>query len=223
MEIGAQTNSVNARIANASAQASQVSEVSSDFETFLKMLTVQMQNQDPLNPVDSSDYAVQLATFSGVEQQVQTNDLLRSLSSILGTSGMAQMAAWVGKEARTFAPAQFNGDPVTLAPNPASISDRAQIIVSDASGTEVERFDIPVSAEPVEWSGLDADGYPRALGQYTFEVVSMAGGEVLSQDPVEIYSTISEVRSQGGETVLILEGGAAVAATQVSALRDPNL
>ena len=41
---------------------------SSDFETFLKMLTVQMQNQDPLNPVESTDYAVQLATFSGVEQ-----------------------------------------------------------------------------------------------------------------------------------------------------------
>ena len=54
-------------------------EVSSDFETFLKMLTVQMQNQDPLNPVDSSDYAIQLATFSGVEQQVKTNDLLASL------------------------------------------------------------------------------------------------------------------------------------------------
>ena len=47
--------------------------LSSDFETFLKMLTVQLENQDPLNPVDSADYAVQLATFSGVEQQVQTN------------------------------------------------------------------------------------------------------------------------------------------------------
>jgi len=40
--------------------------VSSDFDTFLKMMTTQVQNQDPLNPVDSSDYAVQLATFSSV-------------------------------------------------------------------------------------------------------------------------------------------------------------
>ena len=39
---------------------------SSDYETFLKMLTVQMQNQDPLNPVESSDFAAQLATFSSV-------------------------------------------------------------------------------------------------------------------------------------------------------------
>ena len=46
------------------------SALSSDFETFLRMLTTQLQNQDPLNPVDSADFAVQLATFSSVEQQV---------------------------------------------------------------------------------------------------------------------------------------------------------
>ena len=44
--------------------------ISSDFETFLRMLTVQLENQDPLDPTDSADYAMQLATFSGVEQQV---------------------------------------------------------------------------------------------------------------------------------------------------------
>ncbi|MFV2001871.1 MAG: flagellar hook capping FlgD N-terminal domain-containing protein, partial [Paracoccaceae bacterium] len=53
--------------------------VNSDFETFLKLLTTQLKNQDPLKPVDSSDFAVQLATFSSVEQQVKTNDLLTSL------------------------------------------------------------------------------------------------------------------------------------------------
>lgn len=58
--------------------------LTSDFDTFLRMLTVQMQNQDPLDPVDSADYAVQLATFSGVEQQVRTNELLTELSCLDG-------------------------------------------------------------------------------------------------------------------------------------------
>ena len=62
--------------------------ISSDFETFLKMLTTQMQNQDPLNPIESSDYAVQLATFSGVEQQVRTNQLLADLANQMGSSGL---------------------------------------------------------------------------------------------------------------------------------------
>lgn len=66
-------------------QATSKKEISSDFETFLRMLTVQMQNQDPLDPVDSSDYAVQLATFSNVERQVQTNDLLRELKGSLAS------------------------------------------------------------------------------------------------------------------------------------------
>lgn len=223
MDIGTvSTTQQTSAIATSSSSTSN-GEISSDFETFLKMLTVQMQNQDPLNPVDSSDYAVQLATFSGVEQQVQTNDLLRGLTSLMGTSGMAQMAAWVGKEARAPSAAYFDGSPITIAPNPAIIAEKAEIIVRNASGTEVDRFEIPVTADPVEWSGLDGDGYPRALGLYNFEVVSTAGGEILAQDPVDVYSTITEVRSQGGETVLILEGGAAISATQVSALRDPSL
>jgi flagellar basal-body rod modification protein FlgD len=61
--------------------------LTSDFETFLRMLTVQMKNQDPLNPIESSDFAVQLATFSGVEQQVKTNDLLTKLADSFGGSG----------------------------------------------------------------------------------------------------------------------------------------
>ena len=66
--------------------------ITSDFTTFLKMLTTQMQNQDPLNPIDSTDYAAQLATFSGVEQQVRTNSLLADLGTQFGLMGMAQLA-----------------------------------------------------------------------------------------------------------------------------------
>ncbi|MEM9127629.1 MAG: flagellar hook capping FlgD N-terminal domain-containing protein, partial [Pseudomonadota bacterium] len=62
----------------------QANALTSDFETFLLMLTAQARNQDPLEPLDSSQYASQLAQFSMVEQQVQTNDLLSSLSNALG-------------------------------------------------------------------------------------------------------------------------------------------
>ncbi|WP_296426044.1 flagellar hook capping FlgD N-terminal domain-containing protein [Yoonia sp.] len=197
------------------------SKISSDFETFLRMLTVQMQNQDPLNPVDSSDYAVQLATFSGVEQAVRTNDLLTALTAQMNSSGLAEMAAWVGKEARAVAPAYFDGTPITLSPNPALIADRAEVVVRDRSGAEVQRFDVPVSAEPVEWAGVGPGGYPFSNGMYSFEVISSSNGEVIMQDAVEVYSTVTEVRAQGGQTMLILRGGAAVASSQVSALRDP--
>ncbi|WP_106746749.1 flagellar hook capping FlgD N-terminal domain-containing protein [Yoonia maritima] len=197
--------------------------VSGDFEMFLQMLTVQMQNQDPLNPVDSTDYATQLATFSGVEQAVMTNDLLKSLSAQLSSGGLADMAAWVGKEARAASPAYFDGEPITLAPNPAVVADKAEVVVRDESGAEVQRFDVPISADPVEWAGVDTGGYPFAEGLYSFELISSLEGEILTEEAVELYSTVTEVRAQDGETILILDGGVAVATSQVSALRDPAL
>src|SRR6056297_1233891 len=108
--------------------------LSSDFETFLLMLTTQMQNQDPLNPLESSEFAVQLATFSGVEQQVKTNDLLGSLLGGLATSGVAQMASWIGKDVRTDGPAWFDGSPITLFPNLSDGSTGAALVVKDAAG-----------------------------------------------------------------------------------------
>lgn len=194
--------------------------ISSDFETFLKMLTVQMENQDPLNPTDSAEYAMQLATFSGVEQQVLTNDLLEAMIVQSGVTGMAQMASWVGKEARAAVPAHFNGSPVTIAPNPALAADRVELVVTDADGNEVQRSEIAVSAEPIEWAGVDADGNPLPTGTYTFNVVSYDGDEVILDEVADVYSTVTEVRSENGETILILDGGVGVLASQVSALRS---
>ncbi len=197
--------------------------IGSDFETFLRMLTVQMQNQDPLNPVDSSDYAVQLATFSGVEQAVLTNDLLKSLTSQISTSGLADMAAWVGREARAAAPAYFDGNPVTLTPSVAPAADSAEIVVRDADGSVVQRFDIGTTNEAVEWAGVGEDGYPFEQGLYRFDVISYSNDSVIAEEQAETYNVVTEVRIEGNDTVLIMQGGSAVSGDSVTALRDPAL
>lgn len=194
--------------------------ISSDFDTFLKMLTVQMENQDPLNPTDSSEYAMQLATFSGVEQQVLTNDLLNALTAQMNTSGIAQMADWVGREARANAPAQFSGSPITISPNPASNATKAELVVYNSDGTEVQRMDIARSTEPVEWAGTASDGTPFPLGMYTFKVESSSNGELISNETANVYSRVQEVRSENGESVLVLQGGVKVPSTSVTALRE---
>jgi flagellar basal-body rod modification protein FlgD len=194
--------------------------ISSDFETFLKMLTVQMANQDPLNPTDSSEYAQQLATFSGVEQAVLTNDLLSALMVQMNTTGMAQMAEWVGKEARAIAPGNFNGSPITIAPNPAAVADKVELVVSDPQGNEVQRYDIPKSADPIEWAGTQSDGTQFPSGLYQFQVVSSANGAPVLIETAAIYARVQEVRSENGQSVLVLNGGVSVLASDVSALRE---
>lgn len=193
--------------------------ISSDYTTFLRMLTTQLQNQDPLNPIESSDYAVQLATFSGVEQQTRTNQLLESLGGQFNVLGMAQMAGWVGQEARTDAPVWMDGDPVTLSPNPAVGADRATLVVKDSRGTVVSRQDIPATIDPYLWTGDGIDGLPLSTGKYTLALESYRGDEMLANTPVEHYARIVEARGGVAGTKLLLEGGIEVQADRITALR----
>lgn len=195
--------------------------IASDFETFLLMMTTQLQNQDPLDPMDSDQFAVQLATFSGVEQQVLTNDLLAGLSAQSAMQSMAQMAGWVGKEARFAAPVWFDGDPITLSPNPALAADRAVLVVTDQNGLEVAREDIPVTTAPYDWTGTDPLGAPLPDGVYTLTLENYAGTTLLGTTEVEHYGVIQEASSIAGNTTLMFEGGIEVPAIYVTALREP--
>lgn len=206
----------------APAASQKTSGLTSDFETFVKMLTAQATNQDPLEPMDSTEYAAQLAQFSMVEQQTKSNTLLEGLQSQLGLANMAALSGWVGMEARAVAPGYFDGsNTVTIAPNPAAAADSVTLVVKNASGTEVQRVTLPVSAEPYEWNGLDGDGNPVEAGEYSFVVESRKGDELLLEEYAEVYFKVNETRMQGGEVGLITNGGSVVLASSVSALRDP--
>lgn len=194
--------------------------VNSDFNTFLVMLTTQIKNQDPTNPMESADFAVQLATFSGVEQQVKTNDMLGVLSSQFGVMGMSQLAAWVGQEARAPRPVYLGDSAVTITYASAAGADRAVLSVRDAQGNVAGRADVPVGTGPYQWPGIDLQGQPLPSGKYTLSLESYQGDRKLGEaTTVEAYSRIQEARSGPAGTVLVLEGGIEVAATAITALR----
>jgi flagellar basal-body rod modification protein FlgD len=193
--------------------------ISADFNTFLRMLTTQMKNQDPLNPMDNSEFAVQLATFSGVEQQVRTNSLLESLATQMGVSGLTQYAGWVGKEGRADMPVWFDGAPVSLSATLNAQADRAELVVKDSAGAVVTRQEVPDGQATFTWEGTDANGAPLPDGRYTFALESFAGPARISSTPVEAYARITEVRG-GATPALVFAGGVEVAASEVTALRD---
>lgn len=193
--------------------------ISSDFNTFLTMLTTQIKNQDPMNPLDSADFAVQLATFSSVEQQALTNQKLDALAGVMNVQGMAQLAPWVGQEARSAAPVYMDGTPVTLSPAPTTGADRAILVVKDSRGTTVAREDIPPQAISYSWAGTDITGAPLQSGAYSLEMESYRDGVQVGSSAVESYSRIQEVQSGPTGLRLILTGGIALAADQITALR----
>ena len=196
--------------------------ISSDFDTFLKLLTTQLENQDPLNPIDSTDYATQLATFSGVEQQTKTNQLLEGLSGQMGLLGMSQLAAWVGQEARSDASVWMDGDPVTVQAQPAAMADRAVLVVRDGDGTVVAREEIDPAGGEFQWLGGDVEGNPLSAAAYTLSVESWREGEVLGSTPVQSYGRILEARNGAAGTTLVLEGGIEIPTDRITALRVPQ-
>lgn len=193
----------------------------SDYETFLKLLTVQMQNQDPLNPIDSSDYAVQLATFSGVEQQTKTNDLLETLQASLSAMGLAELAGWVGKEVRAAMPVNISdAAPVRLVAAPAASADRTVMVVKDAEGAVVNRVDLGAEGGEFIWDPVDIAGLPLGDGLYSFELESIRNDETLLTEPMEVYATVTEVQGSAYGPVLVFPGDVAVVSTAVAAVRN---
>lgn len=199
-------------------QTSSGSALSSDFETFLLMLTTQMENQDPLNPIESSDFAVQLATFSGVEQQVRTNDLL---SSMVASAGIADLSSWVGLDARVEGAVTFRGQPVLIDVGVETPGASRNLVVRGEDGSVLRTDGIPAGVREIEWAGLDLQGNPLQPGNYDLTVEQVQAGEVIKTTPVASYSGVIEARRTGTGTELLLENGSVVSADQIDAVRAP--
>lgn len=190
----------------------------SDYQTFLEMLTVQMRYQDPLNPQSASDFAVQLATFSGVEQQTQTNQLL---TAMLNRSGLADLGGWVGMEARVYGGAWYDGNDINLAPDPPFGAERAFMIVRDSYGNEVLRREFSVTDQSLTWDGRGANDNVVPAGRYTFEIESFSGGTPLETVYMASYQPIIEARNDGAGVLLVLPGGLMLDSNDVSGIRRP--
>lgn len=196
--------------------------ITSDFNTFLRMLTAQITNQDPLNPINSEEFAVQLATFSGVEQQVRTNELLVALAGQMGQSGFSQMAGWVGMEARAAMPVAYDGTAVSILPPNPIAGERHQLVVFDSTGAEVDRQTITASGDAVTWDGTDPSGRPLAPGQYDFWLESFSNDSLVASEPAQTYGAVREVRIDPRGMVLVMPGGIEIFADTVTALRAPG-
>jgi len=213
------TPAANVQIQN---PAKKTATLTSDFETFLKMLTVQMTNQDPLNPADASEFSTQLATFSALEQQVLTNQLLQDLTNSLTSAPVHQAATMIGMQALSDAPALFAGTPVELRADTPASADRAVLIVRDADGSLVQSFDFDPQETELSWAGVDGDGRSLPYGTYRFEVESFNGSDTLGKRPALSYAMVTEVRGDGAATELVLAGGATVDIESVQGVRMPK-
>jgi flagellar basal-body rod modification protein FlgD len=158
----------NSSASSANALASQ--QIAGNFQSFLQLLTTQLQNQNPLSPLDTNQFTQQLVEFAGVQQQLNTNDSLATLVSLQQATQSTEALSYVGKTVTV------SGNTATMTNSQAvwalSVPSASTVDVSIASSTGQTVFTgtYNVSAgnnQPFEWNGMGSDGTQNPDGNYT--------------------------------------------------------
>jgi len=198
--------------------------LASNFETFLTLLTSQLKNQDPLSPVDSNQFTAQLTQMAGVEQQLLTNDLLKSLVSGQGSAGLGQAATYIGKAATAAWSATKMADgQATWSYELGANASSATLQVLDGTGKVVWSGDAPSKTTGMHdftWDGKATSGNDGQNGQvYTLKITAKdaAGGALDSQ--VLTRGRITGVEMYNGEPYLTV-GNAILPLSSVIALEE---
>ena len=184
---------------------SQPSPLSSDFNAFLNMLTTQLKHQDPLNPVDSADYAMQLAAFSTVEQQVLLNQKMDVLQNNLHQNTLASLSNWMGKTVKLPGSFTYSGGEVTALITPPTGSEKTDFIVQDAAGAEIFRHRLGAQDQEFAWAGTTSKGAVAPVGHYNFALEGFAKDQSLGISKLASLQTIEEI-SQPADDILVTLG-----------------
>lgn len=188
----------------ASAIVGDASAASVDFQSFLRLLTAQLRNQDPLSPLDSTQFVAQLANFSTVEQLVSANARLDRLAESLGDADLDSFASWIGRIAEIQdAPVRFSGAPVPFRIEPRPGALEVQLIGRSESGAEVFRTEIRNSEVVQQWDGQG--GQEGEL--YALEVAYIFADGSASAGRVSTFDAIEAVRSTEDGAVFSLSSG----------------
>ena len=199
-------SSTNAAAATATGAASKLN---ADFDMFLKLLTTQMQNQDPLDPMDTSEYTQQLVQYSQVEQTIQQTSTLKDILARLSTQDMAQASGFIGREVELDLPiAGLSAAPAQWAYEAAHPVASIVATITDANGAVVDTrpIDGASAAGRFTWDGKLANGKQAPKGAYglSLAAVDRSGAKV----PVHVTSvgTVQDVTLEDGALLLGIGG-----------------
>lgn len=213
-----------AAAAGAAAPNAQIG-LADSFDGFLKLLTTQLKSQDPLSPMDATQFTEQLVQFTGVEQAIKTNDAIGQLVALMKGQEIARSVDYLGAEI------EAGGDTIHLAAEgDADVHYRldqqataVEIQIRDGAGNLVSQGSGPtgVGSHRQSWDGRDQNGRRLPEGYYRVEITATdAVGRTL---PVgSRISGIVDGVEMSGERLLLSVGGVLVALDEVTAIRRPR-
>jgi flagellar basal-body rod modification protein FlgD len=214
------SNSSSSTAQSANSGASQ--QLAGNFDTFLQLLTTQLQNQNPLDPLDTNQFTQQLVEFAGVEQQINMNTNLQTLISMQQTSEATSALQLVGSTVTisgnsatlsnaTSAPATWSLN----APTPAT----ANITITSSAGTTVYTTTQSLNAgsQNFTWNGKGNNGQTWPDGTYTLSISATgANGQAVTVSS-QVQGVVSAVNTSTNPPTLTV-GGQSVQLSQITSV-----
>ncbi|HWL20010.1 MAG TPA: flagellar hook capping FlgD N-terminal domain-containing protein [Bradyrhizobium sp.] len=203
------TTTASSSSSSSSLSSSTGSTLAGNFQTFLQLLTTQLQNQNPLDPLDTNQFTQQLVQFAGVEQQLKTNDQLTQLVSLQQTTQATQALGFVGKTA------VVDGNTTALSSSSATwelnipSSSAVTVTIANSKGQTVFTGNYSASAgnnQPFTWNGQGSDGtqWPDGLYTMTATAADSSGNPVAIS--TQVGGTVSSVDLTQTPPLLLING-----------------
>lgn len=198
--------------------------IADNFDTFLTLLTTQLKNQNPLDPLDTNQFTQQLVQFTEVEQAVKTNENLETLNQLAAATTITNAVGYIGKEVSS------TGTNATLSNGAASwqfelpeSSSAVTFTVYDSSGQVVstETRAAPAGESLYVWRGEKSDGSTAADGVYTLGIKADDGTGNQLQVSMGFSGIVQGVDMSGSEPVLLVNGRE-VKLDQISSIKLPS-
>jgi flagellar basal-body rod modification protein FlgD len=194
-------------------------------DAFLKIFLAQLQHQDPLNPMEGTEFTAQLAQFSSLEQLFNVNQHLKGIETAQDGNLQFQALSLIGKEIMA------KGDELSLGAGPwatagfslAEGSD-CTVLITDGTGQTVRTLSLgwtEAGQHTFQWDGRDDRGSEQAPGIYRFEVIATDASGQSQTVTSMIAGEVTRVNLQGGSPVIYV-GGTPVSMSQIVDVRVPE-
>jgi flagellar basal-body rod modification protein FlgD len=217
------TPPTTANTSTASAVNNGLAQVADNYQTFLQLLTTQLQNQDPLSPLDTNQFTQQLTQMTGVEQQLLSNQLLQQLVTQNAGSGLTAGVGLIGKTVTANdTTATLQSGSATWEFAPASAPANMTASVFDSNNNLIWSGALaPSGAGPqtFTWNGENSSGVQQTNGgTYTLQIAATDASGASIPVSTNIQGVATAIQEVNGQTMITLGGGAQVPLSGVTAV-----
>jgi len=204
-------------LANASSSTPQTSgtaasdrnQLVGSFDTFLQLLTTQLKNQTPTDPLDVNEFTQQLVQYSTVEQQIQSNDHLEGILASMSAANVASLVGYLGNEvAASGDVTQLQNGQATWAYDAPTAASEAVVRIADSNGNVIytELTSFPSGEGTFTWDGRNDAGQLMSPGFYSISINAQNSGSPVVVSTNSVEGEVTAVDTSGSQPALTIDG-----------------